>query len=103
MKCPICLKESMEQIKDVMVQDGIDFEAYRCSKCGEEIMTMKQLKVLAGKYRTLRKAKEVTFAKWGNSLAVRIPSEIAEEYNIGAGKHGILTKDKQGFKITPVA
>lgn len=48
---------------------------------------MKQLKLLANKYRKLRKAKGVIFSKWGNSLAVRIPSEIAEEYKIKAGKH----------------
>ncbi len=102
MKCPICLKKSMEQVKDVIAQDGVDFEAYQCSKCGEEIMTMKQLKVLAGKYRTLRKAKEITFAKWGNSIAVRIPSDIVEEYHFGVGKQGLLTKDKEGIRITPV-
>lgn len=101
MKCPICRKESMEQVKDIIVQDGIDFKAYRCLKCGEEIMTMKQLKVLAGKYRILRKAKEITFAKWGNSIAVRIPSDIAEEYKMSVGKHGILTKDKEGIRIIP--
>lgn len=89
-------------VKDVIAQDGIEFEAYRCSKCGEEIMTMKQLKILAGKYRTLRKAKEVTFSKWGNSIAVRIPNEIVEEYHLNAGKHGLLTKDKEGIKIIPV-
>ena len=60
---------------------------------------MKQLKILAHKYRELRKAKEITFAKWGNSLAVRIPNEIAEDLRIVEGKHGILTKDKKGIRI----
>lgn len=103
MKCPTCLKETMELVKDTMEQDEVDFDAYRCSKCGEEIMTMKQLKVLAGKYRVLRTAKEVTFAKWGNSIAVRIPSDIVEEYGFDVGKHGLLKKDKEGIKIIPVA
>ena len=101
MRCPICQKGTMEKKKDIMEQDGIEFEAYSCPKCGEEIVTMKQLKVLANKYRKLRKAKEITFAKWGNSIAVRIPSDIADEYNISAGKHGTLTKDKEGIKIIP--
>ena len=43
----------MEKKKDVMKQDGIEFEAYKCPECGEEIMDMKQLKILAGKYRKL--------------------------------------------------
>lgn len=87
--------------KDVIEQDGIEFKAYECTECGEEIMNMKQLKVLAGKYRKLRSAKDITFAKWGNSIAVRIPSDIVGEYNISAGKHGTLTKDKEGIKIIP--
>jgi len=53
MKCPVCQKEKMEKKKDVMEQEGIDFEAYKCPECGEEIMDMKQLKILAGKYRKL--------------------------------------------------
>lgn len=93
----------MEKQKDVIEQDGIEFEAFKCSSCGEEIMNMKQLKALAGKYRKLRKAKEVTFAKWGNSLAVRIPSDIAGEFKLSAGKHGIIMKEKKGIKIIPTA
>jgi len=101
MRCPICKKGNMERIKNSMDQDNIEFEAYKCKNCGEEIMDMKQLKVLASKYRKLRKAKEVTFAKWGNSIAVRIPSEIVQEYKITSGKQGIITKEKEGIKIIP--
>lgn len=103
MLCPICKKGEMKKKKDVMKQDGIEFEAYECSKCGEEIMNMKQLKSLADKYRELRKAKDIVFSKWGNSIAVRIPREYAEEFNISAGKHGLLKKEKEGFKIIPTA
>lgn len=91
----------MKKINDFIKEDGVKFEAFKCVSCGEEIMDMKQLKVLAQSYRKLRKAKEITFAKWGNSLAVRIPSEIAETYNLTAGSHGVLTKDKEGIKIIP--
>lgn len=101
MRCPVCNKGTMEIIKERMEQDNIPFEAYKCSKCGEEILDMKQLKNLATKYRKLRKAKEITFAQWGNSIAVRIPSDIANEYNIISGKHGIMTKEKEGIKIIP--
>ena len=101
MKCPICQKGEMKKRKDVIEQDGVEFEAFQCPKCGEEIMTMRQLKVLASKYQKLRHAKDITFAKWGNSIAVRIPSDIAEECNISIGKHGTLTKEKDGIKIIP--
>ena len=103
MKCPTCQKGTMEKMKDIIEQDGVEFDAFKCTECGEEIMTMKQLKVLAGKYRKLRDAKDITFAKWGNSIAVRIPSEIVEQYNISPGKHGTLTKDKEGIKIIPTS
>ncbi len=99
MKCPICRKGTMEKVKDIMEQDGMEFEAFKCNSCGEEIMDMKQLQALAHKYRNLRKAKEVTFAKWGNSIAIRIPSDIVAEYKITSGKQAILTKDKKGIKI----
>ncbi len=101
MRCPICNKGEMKPIKDTIKEDGIEFEAFKCSNCGEEIMDMKQLGILANKYRKLRKAKEIVFSKWGNSIAVRIPSEIVEEYKIKSGGQGILTKDKHGIKIIP--
>ena len=101
MKCPTCKKGTMEVFTDRIKEDGIEYEAFRCSSCGEEIMNMKQLGVLAKKYRTLKKAKEVRFAKWGNSLAVRIPSDIAEEFNLSSGSYAVLTKDKEGIRIIP--
>lgn len=91
----------MEKIKDEIKQDRIEFEAFKCDSCGEEIMNMKQLSVLANKYRKLRDAKEITFAKWGNSIAVRIPSEYLEAYHISSGRHGLLTKERDGIKIIP--
>ncbi|MBI4149510.1 hypothetical protein HY491_03610 [Candidatus Woesearchaeota archaeon] len=100
MECPMC-KGKMEKMKDIIKQDGMSFDAFRCTACGEEIMNMQQLKMLAQKYRKLRHAKEITFAKWGNSIAVRIPSEIVDEYHITSGKQGILTKDKEGIRIIP--
>ncbi|MEK6826572.1 MAG: AbrB/MazE/SpoVT family DNA-binding domain-containing protein [Nanoarchaeota archaeon] len=92
----------MKKVKDKIEQDGVEFEAFKCGSCGEEIMNMKQLKLLAQKYRKLRQAKEITFSKWGNSIAVRIPTEIVNEYRIKSGKQGILTKDKEGIRIIPV-
>ena len=100
MDCPLC-KGTMKKIKDKIKQDGIEFEAFRCTSCGEELMNMTQMKSLAKEYRKLRLAKEITFSKWGNSIAVRIPSDIAEEYHITSGKQGIMTKDKDGIKIIP--
>lgn len=81
-------------------EDNVEFEAYKCSACGEELLDMHQLKDIASRYRELRKAKEITFAKWGNSIAVRIPVEIVQELKIKDGAHGLITSEEQGIKIT---
>ncbi len=98
-KCPIC-KGNMQKIRDKTKEDDVEFGAYKCKFCGEELMDMKQLKTLATKYRSLRTAKKITFAKWGNSIAVRIPNKIAQELKIKAGKEGLINKDKEGIRIT---
>ena len=98
MKCPNCHKK-MNRGTDTL--DGVRYETFRCV-CGEELMDMQQLGRLARKFKKFREAKEVTFSKWGNSIGVRIPKEIVEEYNISSGSHGILTKDKEGIRITPL-
>jgi len=91
----------MKQKRDMIEQDGVSFEAYACPKCGEELLTMPQLNALAEKYRKLRAAKEVTFAKCGNSIALRLPSDIAHEYKISPGKDGLLARDKGSIRIIP--
>ncbi len=101
MKCYLCKKGLMKIVKDIMEEDNIEFEAFKCNNCGEEIMNMSQLKILAEKYKKLRKAKEGTFAKWGNSMAIRIPNEIIHEYKIKAGNQCLITKDKIGIRIIP--
>lgn len=99
MQCPIC-KGKMQKIKDRISQDKVGFEAYKCSSCGEELMNMSQLKSLAAKYRKLRHARPVRFAKWGNSIAVRIPKDFVNDFKIGDGKEGLMTKDKESIRIT---
>ena len=91
----------MIKVFDSIKQDNIEFETFRCNNCGEKLMDAKQLKILANKYRQLRKAKEVSFAKWGNSIAVRIPNEFIREYNIKPGAQALMIKDKHAIKITP--
>jgi len=97
-KCPLC-RGTMEKIKDRMPEDNVEFEAYRCKSCGEELMNMGQMGVLAAKYRALRKAKESKFQKWGNSLAVRIPKQIADDLHIVPEKSCLILKEKGALKI----
>ena len=99
--CPICKKGNLKPVREAMPFDGVEYEALQCSRCRESIVTMGQLEDLAEKYRKLRKAKEVTFAKWGNSLAVRIPRDMVAAYKLSSGKHGLLVKGKKGIMIIP--
>ena len=98
MRCPIC-SGAMKEVKDTIEQDKVGFTAYKCAKCGEELMNMNQLKEVAKKYRDLRKAREIIFTKWGNSLAVRIPKEFADELDLKEGGHGVLKRSKEGLEI----
>ena len=102
-KCPICKKGWMKISSEVMEPEGIEFETFLCKNCGESLMTMHQLKVLSDLHRRYRKAKEVTFAQWGNSLAVRIPRKVAEKYKLTSGKQGLLLAEKEGIRIIPQA
>lgn len=101
MECPICKRGKMVVATDQFREDGVAYELYRCSKCGEELLDGKQLTALAERYRALRRAKEVSFAKWGNSIAIRIPGEMVKAYGITAGRHAIITKEKEGMRIIP--
>lgn len=101
MKCPMCKKGTMELEQDIIAEDGVVFEAYKCQECKETLLTTNQLKTLAEKYRQLRKAKDTIFAKWGNSLAVRIPNEIAAQFGIKQGRKALIKKEKEGIKIIP--
>lgn len=62
-------------------------------------MDMDQLKELSKKYGELRKAKEITFVKWGNSLAMKIPHEFAKELDIKEGDHALLKRSKGRLEI----
>ena len=100
MNCPIC-SGPMNKVQDKIEEDLVDFEAYQCQKCGEELINSNQLKSLATKYRQLRKAKDILFTKWGNSLAIRIPKEIVGQLGIKEGSKGLIKKDKNSITIIP--
>jgi len=99
MKCPLC-KGKMKIVKNKM--DRVEYELFKCLKCGERILTSQQLKYLGDQHKKMRQAKEVVFSKWGNSIAVRIPKDIVKEFKINSGKQGLITKEKEGIKIIPI-
>lgn len=44
---------------------------------------------------------EVQFAKWGNSIGLRVPAKVAEELGIGPGSIADLEIRKDRLVITP--
>ena len=44
---------------------------------------------------------EIQFAKWGNSVALRVPSKVAEALGIAAGSVADLDVTKDQLVITP--
>ncbi len=77
---------------------GVRYSSLKCAECGEELMTMPQAKSFM---RSAEKAKRVTFSKWGEALAVRIPAEAVRQYRLKAREKGAFVFEKDGFKILP--
>ncbi len=100
MKCPYCRVE-MQPLKRPFGREKVDCEGWQCSKCGEELMTMEQLKELGDKYRKIIDAKQSTFSQWGNSIGIRIPSELVAALKIKPGRTARVTREKNGIKIVP--
>ncbi len=94
-KCPEC-GGKLVQVSGV--RKGVRYSALRCEKCGDEIMTLEQA---ASYLDEAQRAKLVTFSKWGQSLAVRIPAEAVRKYGLSVKEKGRLLLEKDGFKIVP--
>lgn len=78
--------------------EGIEYSYYKCSKCGEEIVDMKQLHTVAEKYRIMKKYR-VKINKWGLSTGIRIPQELVKKYHFG--EEVSIIPEKNGILIMP--
>jgi len=78
--------------------DGITYNYWKCSKCGEEVLSMRQLHEIAEKEK---KMFAVKIAKWGTAVAMRIPKKIVETYGLIPGKSATIIPEKTGFKVVP--
>lgn len=96
--CSECQNEMIE--KDAKTPEGISYKFFKCSKCGEEIVDMKQLHNVAQKYSTMKKY-NVKLSKWGLSVGLRIPKELAKKYNFRDDKEVIIIPEKKGIMVVP--
>mgnify|MGYP001595307043 FL=1 len=94
--CTEC-KGDMKEF-EAKTPEGIRYKYYKCGKCGEEILTMDQLHEVSEKYRILKKY-SVKVSRWGQSLGVRIPKELAKKYHLKADEEIIIIPEKEGMKI----
>ena len=94
--CPSC-KGNIQQL-NTKTPEGVNYSYYRCTKCHEEIVDMKQLHAVAQTYRTLKKY-EVRLTKWGVSLGLRIPKELVQQYHLKDDKTMSIIPEKEGLRL----
>ncbi|MFH1592605.1 MAG: AbrB/MazE/SpoVT family DNA-binding domain-containing protein [Candidatus Woesearchaeota archaeon] len=80
--------------------EGINYKYYKCGKCNEEIVDMKQLHNVAEKYRTMKRYR-VKLSKWGLSLGIRIPKELVNKYKLSDDEEVSIIPEKDGILIIP--
>ncbi|MBI4449367.1 AbrB/MazE/SpoVT family DNA-binding domain-containing protein [Candidatus Woesearchaeota archaeon] len=105
MKCPICDKGNLKKgtVKEVMFGTYLgDFPAQICDSCGESYTdqeTTRNIEKIAKAKGIWGLGKKTTIAKTGNSLAVRIPKEIASYLHVSEGMEVYIHPDKEKIVI----
>lgn len=97
-KCTDC--NGMMHESKAKTPEGIEYSYYKCEKCGEEIVDMKQLHEVAEQYRVLKRY-QVKLSKWGLSLGLRIPKELVKKYNLKEEEEVAIIPEKKGIRIIP--
>ena len=97
-KCTECSGQMVE-LSD-KTPEGVTYSYFKCKKCGEEIVDMKQLHNVAQVYREMKRF-NAKISKWGMSLGIRIPKELVEKYNFKDNAKVTMIPEKEGIKIIP--
>ena len=96
--CSECQGKMVE--KGGKTSEGIKYKYYRCQGCGEEIVDMKQLHNVAEKYRLMKRYR-VKLNRWGLSLGVRIPKDLAIKYKLSDDDEVSIIPEEKGILIVP--
>ncbi len=96
--CSECRNRMVEKI--AKTPEGISYNYFKCDKCGEEIVNMKQLHNVAQKYRVMKKY-EVKLSKWGLSIGIRIPKELIKRYNLKDNREVSIIPEENCIKLIP--
>ena len=95
-KCSECNGEMVE--KSNKTPEVVEYKYFKCNKCGEEIVDMKQLHNVAEKYRIMKRYR-AKLSKWGLSLGVRIPRELVSKYRFNNKDEVSIIPEKEGILI----
>ena len=105
MKCVFCgglTTKRMTEYKEFGVSLG-NFKAHICNKCGEiyfDEKTAERIQLKSKQMGLFGLAKKAKVAELGNSIAIRIPKEIAEFLSLKKGKEvTIFPKGKHELQI----
>ena len=104
-RCPICEKGILKKTKERKNFFGVDLGIYpveKCTKCGETFTdgeVMRKIEAAAKKKGIWGLSKKTKITKTGNSLAVRIPKEIADYLNLKKGKEAYIHPENNKLVI----
>lgn len=96
--CSACTN-TMEELS-AKTPEGVAYNYFKCVKCGEEILDLKQLHRVAEKYRVMKNY-HVKLSKWGLSLGMRLPKEVVQRYRLKDNEEVVLIPEKEGIRIMP--
>ena len=91
---------TVEWKKEKVMQEGIDcglMDIETCKKCGEEYLPEESMLVIEQKLKEAglwgMERKEIKFWKSGNSVIMRLPTEMAHQLGLKNIKKGYVYKD----------
>ncbi len=105
MKCVLCGGKTVQKqvdYKELEIPFG-KFKAEACEKCGESYFdehTAEEIQQKSKQLGLFGLAKKTTVAEVGNSMAIRIPKDLASFLSLKKGVEVTLTpKSKHGLEI----
>lgn len=106
--CPMCEKGKLLKVKEKHMMYGIDLGTYdgeKCPACGEVFTAaeaMRDIEKIAKEKGIWGLGKKTKVTRTGNSLAIRIPKEIAQYLDIHEGTEAYIHPEKNKVIIEPV-
>lgn len=83
-----------------VIKEGVTLNCLQCRQCGEEYFTSRELikfDILTGKRKLVRK-----FGSLGDSVVMRLPPKVLEDYKIKPGDYALFEEKPEGILIKPI-